>query len=216
MLRLKFGIKNIDYNNIAVLFMPYLEQWLSEQDNLFYSAISKVISKGGRPTAFSDRFLSLIPAKDNLVMLMFSRNKAECIKALQNVMAKNGIDARITYMNADSVERDGKCQLRIVLDLEEIDYAAVIGRFLPGIMQKLTEKEKQGGKLAGLLKGRQELALQAIRAALGVIQLTQLDELSADILMQYKAEVKEALNILLHNNNINADIYQFKAESILR
>ena len=75
MLRVEAEVKEINYDSLTELLMPYLVTWLTSQDSRFYGLISKFISKEGKPNRLSKFLISSIPKKTELAVWILPRFK---------------------------------------------------------------------------------------------------------------------------------------------
>lgn len=210
MIRAKLYVKDIDYNKIIELAMPYIVKGLSDKNNLFYDIVTGIISKNGKPSGFSKLLVTLIPNKNSLaasILLHFN----EVLKAyLNEQLKKNNIAASIKSVSFETIERSYGKMLKIEITVEDIDYEQTVANLTPVILQKLSEKGDKSGKLAQLLLNLKDLPSNMLAAAIGAIPTLQRDELLADILMEYREELTDTLNKIIENNNIQAQINEIK------
>lgn len=213
MIKAKFYVKEIDYNAMIELAMPFIAKGLSDKNNFFFDVVTGIISKNGKPTGFSRLLLSLIPNKDGVAASILPHFDEVFIEYLKEQLRKYRIVARIRSIKFETIERSHRKMLKIEITVEEIDYEQTIKNLAPVILQTLSEKEDKAGKLAKLLLGLKDLPANMLTAAIEVIPKWQRDELLADILMEYQEELTGTLNALAENNNVKAEISEIKVVS---
>lgn len=209
MLKAELYLKDINYNSITDIMMPYLAKWLSEKDNTFLDLFKNIISKKGKPSGFSKFLINIIPGKDYLVASIISNNEGVLVEYLNELIQKNGVIAVIREINFDTVEGSKKDMLKIEVTIDAIDYEETIVNLAPMLLQKMTEQEGNTSKLAQLLIKTKDLPCDVLKAAIGAIPKEQRDELLANILTIYKQELSESLNEAITKNNIKAEIKDF-------
>lgn len=214
MIKTKVYLRDIDYNTLVKLMMPYIERWLSEKDNIFYDLFTKIISKKGKPTKFSNLFVSFIPKKDELAAAILPHFDELILEYLNNILSKNNIIARIGTIKVDTIDRNQETLLRIVMDIEDINYEATIDYLLPLIIQRLSEKDDSSSRVGNLLMQMNELPSKALKAAMGAIALEERDNITAAVLTEYKVEIRDLMNLIILQNNIKAEISAIKIECI--
>ncbi|MDD3173916.1 MAG: hypothetical protein PHF63_09675 [Herbinix sp.] len=214
MLKTKIYLKEINYNTLVDLMMPFIEKWLTEKDNIFYNIFSKMISNNGKPTKLSKFLVSVIPNKSNVAASILPHFNEVLIEYLNNLLIKNGIAVRITSIKIESIERRYETMLRIEINIDEIDYEKTIDNLLSVMIQRLSEKEDKSGKIGRLLLSLNGLPNQVLKAAIGAIPKEQRDELAASIISEYKEELADILNSIVSQNNIKAEISEINIHSI--
>jgi hypothetical protein len=209
----KFYIKNINYDTIVELTMPYVVQWLSEKDNLFYDILKSIISKKGKPSKFSKLLVSIIPKKTDMTAALLPHFDDVLVEYLNNLLMKNGVTAKITSIDFDSMERRQETMLKIEITIDNIDYDKTVEGLLPVILQKLSEKEEKSSRIAKILKSLDGLPGNMVKGALGAIPKGQRDELAVMLLTEFRDELTETLNTVVNKNHIEAEISEIKFDS---
>jgi hypothetical protein len=206
--------KNIDYNTIVETAMPYLANWLSEQDNFFYEILKKMISKKGKPTAFSKILVTLMPKKSEMAAAILPHFDDVLIEYLNNNLIKKYASARISSLKMDTVERRNDTMLRIEIKVEDIDYEKSASALFPLLLSKLSDKDEKTQKIAHLIEGLGELPNQVILAALGAIPVQQRDELAVKILSEFDLELVTTINSIIEGYHMKANVTNIKVDSI--
>lgn len=213
MIRTKIYVKNINYNTLIKLLMPYIEQWLNEKDNFFLDILSKIISTNGRPTKFTDLLISFVPKKDDLAAAILPHFDEVMIEYLNHMLSRNGIIALIISIKTDTIERKNESLIRIVIDIDIIDYVASMEHLLPQIIHRLTQMKDSSGRIGKLLLDMKESPIKMMKGAIEAIPAEERDELVTAILTEYKIELRNLLNSIILKNNITAEINAIKIEN---
>ncbi|HWT76917.1 MAG TPA: hypothetical protein VN258_19625 [Mobilitalea sp.] len=206
MIRVRFYLLDINYHSLVDSVMPYLTKWLSEKDNLFFDAFSKIISKDGKSSAFSRFVVSLIPNKEHLISSILTHYDELLTEYVKDLLKNNHIIAKLKGIHFEAVEGSRKDMLKVEFAIEDIDYEQTILQLIPQLMQKMAEQDGKSGKLVRLLQRYNELPQNVLMAAIGAIPKEQRDKLLAEILMEYSEELTGALNMMIAKNNIKAEI----------
>lgn len=213
MLVIKIFAKKINYNTIVEIAMPYITQWLSEKDSLFYKIIKNTISKNGKATAFSKVLVTILPKKNNMAASLMPHFDDALIEYANSMLEEKQVIAEITSLKMDSIERRKVKMLKIEVKVDHIDYEKTVDNLLPMLVQKLSEKDEKTKRVADIISGLGELPRNMLQAALGVIPVDQRDDLIAQILSQYNKELIEILNSVVEKNQIEAEISDIKIEA---
>lgn len=213
MIRTEIFIKNIDYDTLVRIMMPYLEKGLTEKDNLLTGLFAKIISKDGKPTKFSNLLLSLIPKKEDMVACILPHFDELLIELMNSQLEKNKIIARVTNLAIDSLTGKNGKALRLRLEINSIDYEKTIENLMPYLLQWLSEKAHSVGRIGGLLLEWKGLPVTMVKAAIGVIPVNQRDEIVVALLTEYRKELKSFLNEMLVRNHISAEICKIVIEN---
>lgn len=208
MLRVRLYLKDIDYISILNLVMPYMEKWLSKNNNTLLELLKNLISKEGKPSGFSKFIVNILPCKDNILTSVVSNNGAVFTAYLNDLLRKNGIVVCIEKLYVVTVEGSKNDMLKVEVTIDAIDYEETMENLVPMILQKMSETENNTRKLAELLLSLNELPINMLKAAIGVVPRYQRDELLTKFLSLYTQEITEVLNSTLSKNNIKAEIEQ--------
>lgn len=214
MIRFHIYARNIDYNAFIELAMPYIVKWLSEKDNFFYEILKKIISKKGKPTAFSKILVTLLPKKAEMAAAILPHFDDILMEYLNNSIIPKYASAEVVSMKMDTIERRHDTMLRIEINIDDINYEKTAEALLPTLITKLSDKNETSAKVARLLKDLGELPNQVLAGALGAIPEKQRDELTAKILTEFADELVTMLNSVVTANNIKADISDIKVDSL--
>jgi|GEM_PF-4898612 hypothetical protein len=213
MIKAAIYIKDIDYETLLNLMMPQIEKGLTNKKNPILEVFSKVISKNGKPTKFSTLMMGLIPKKDEMVTCLIPHFDKVLIEYLNNQLAQNRITARVTDLKTDRIMRRNEAMMRILLELDSIDYMTILDNLLPTMIDSLSREEDKAGHIGNLLFSRKELSVNMVKAAVDVIPLQQRDVITVAVLTEYRVELRAFLNDLILKNNIRTKIIRVKFES---
>ncbi len=213
MIRIKGEVKEIDYDTLFELIMPFLVSWLSDQNNKFYGLVTKLISNQGKPNRLSKLIVSAMPKKTELAVWALPHFDEMLVEYMNHITKKNGIVARVSDLKAQTIERSGKKMLRIEFLIDEVDYEKTAEDLLPIILQQLSEKEDSSSKLPKLLLSLKKLPRQVLGAAVRAIPKEQRDEITCLFLNEYKEELTGVLNDLLLQNSIKAEVQNIKIDT---
>lgn len=213
MIYIKGEVKDIDYDALLELTMPYLISWMSDQNNKFYSLMTKVISNKGKPNRLSKLIISALPKKTELAVLALPHFDEMLVEYINHIANKNGIVARVSDLKAQTIERNDKKMLRIEFLIDEVDYEKTAEDLLPILLQQLSEKEDSSAKLPKLLLSLKRLPRQVLGAAVRAIPKEQRDDITCLFLNEYKEELTSLLNNLLVQNSIKAEIQNLKIDT---
>lgn len=206
MIRMNAYLQNINYITLVELMMPYMDKWLSEKDNLFYTALNKIIINDGKPSKFSKFIVSAIPKKTNLTASILQHFNDLLIEYLNNMLDREHIAAKVKYFKTDSIEGSKETMLKIEIQIDEIDYLKTIDSLLPKLIQGLSEKDDKSGRIGRLLLSFKGLPVQMMKAAIQAVPAEERDRLLAVLLSEYKEELAQLLNLTAARNNIKAEI----------
>ncbi len=209
-IRTRLYINNIDYDTLVEMLMPYIDKALSEKDNPLYGIVNRVINNDGKPSKFSKFLFSVIPDKSNMVALIFPYFDELMIKYTNELLIRNNLSAKIMSIKIKNCEGGQKAMLKIEIKLDEIDYEKTAENLLPQIIQKLSEKEDQSGKLGRFLLKFNGLPNQVLKAAIAAIPIEERDALVVAFLSEYKEEIITACNEMITQNNVQANISEMK------
>jgi len=213
MLKIKAQVKDINYDTLIELFMPYLVAWLSDQDNKFYGLVSKLISKEGKPNRLSRFIVSALPKKTELAVRILPHFDDMLMEYINNQLDKNLVFARVKELKAETIVRSSRAMLRIEFVIDEVDYEKTSDNLLPIILQQLSEKEDQSSKLPRILMSMKRLPRQVLGAAVRAIPKEQRDEVTSIFLNEYKEELTALVNTLLIQNNIQAEVRELNVDT---
>lgn len=215
MIRAVFYVKDIDYQMLIDTMMPYIEKGLTKKDNPASDLFSKLISKNGKPTKFSNFMVSLIPKKDEMVACLMPHFDEVLIQYLNSMLSDHGIPAKVTGFKTDSITRKQESLLRFVVVIDSIDYEAAAQNLLPTLLSKLMEKQDSAGRIGHLLFGMKELPAAMVKAAIAAIPPLQRDDIAAAVLTEYREDLRKYLNEVIIRKEIKASIRKIKIESVI-
>lgn len=213
LIRAKCYIKDINYNSLVDIAMPYITKWLAEKNRILSRPLTNILSKNGKASGVSKFLVSLIPNKENLIASMLPRFDETLVEFLNDMAEENGIVVLVKTIDFIVVKGGNKDMLKIEVTIDNIDYEKTILNLTPSMLLKWSEQDNKSGNLAKLFLQTKDLPSNVLKAAIGAIPLEQRDELLAAILMEYKEELTESLNMMVTNNNIKAEINEISIKN---
>lgn len=204
-------VRKIDFDSLLRFMVPMLESGLANQSNPLLRMAAKVIARDGEPTGFASFFVNAMPKKEEIVAQLLPRFDEAMIQSLNTGMAEQGIRAEVSRIESKAIAVDRETILKFRLDMDHIEYESIIDYMLPGMLQKLSEKDS---KLGRVLLGMDKLPAAMLKAAIGVIPAGERDELVASILKEYKEDFINLLDSMLSEKNIKAEISRVEFEGI--
>jgi hypothetical protein len=204
-------VKKIDYDSLLRFMVPMLESGLANQSNPLLRMAAKVIGKDGEPTGFASFFVNAMPKKEEIVAQLLPRFDEVMIRSLNAGMAEQGIHAEVSRIESKAISDGREATLKFGVVIDHIDYESIIDALLPGMLQKLSEKES---KLGRVLLGMNQLPASMLKAAIGVIPVNERDSLLVSILKEYKEDFINLLDTMLQEKKIKAEISRVEFEGI--
>jgi len=104
--------------------------------------------------------------------------------------------------------------LKVEVKIDDLDYEKIIKSKMPGILQELSKQDDKMSKLAHILIGLEDLPINMINAALGVLSKQEKEDLMVKIFTEYKDEIVNFINSKAHKNSISAEFIEINITTI--
>lgn len=215
MIKAVFYLKDIDYQTLIDTMMPFIEKGLSKKENPVTNIFSKLISKNGKPTRFSNFLVSLIPKKDEMVACLMPHFDEVLVQYMSGLLSEHGIPAKVTGLKTDTFTRKQESLLRLCVEIDAIDYQTAVQNLLPSLLITLSNKQDGTGRIGHLLLGIKELPVTMVKAAIDAVPPQKRDDLVATVLTEYREDIRKYLNEMIVSKQIKAEIRKIKIESVI-
>jgi len=205
-LTIRMKLIEIDYEKLAERFLPELFDDDAEETGLAKRLAGKLLVKDGEASSFTKGLLKLIPNQvSNSVAYHLILSNQECIRLIINQALEKYLQGiavtSLRFMEAKETAHD---ELKIQIELKEIDYNSVITRLLPKLLEGISSQPGKTGRLGKLLLTLGEKPEQMLAAALDILTQEEKDKLLKQIFDLYREDLIEGLNHVAEQQNISA------------
>ena len=212
MIKLLIKFIRVDYDQIAKLLLTEALEGAEESNRLSKRLAGRLLVKDGGTSPLAEGVLRLIPeqTKGSLAYQLILLNQDRIMSAINQSLLQKLKGLSLFDLQIIDRNRTVNDVIKLELTLNEIDYNTVCGQLIERLLEKLSQKEGQFGRLAQVFLGLGDVPSDMVAAALSVLSQEAKDQLLIDLFTGCQDDITERINKGLEQQGISAQVEQLK------
>jgi hypothetical protein len=202
----------VDYDQFAERLIPEALVGAMESESLSMRIAGKLLVKGGETSSLAKGVLKFIPqqAKGAFAYQLILRNRERIKEELNQLLMKEFPGLVLTDLTILDTEKGVYDMVKLEVSLREIDYNSVPEQLVMKLLNQMSQKPDQSGKLAQILLSLGDAPGKMVTAALSVLPQEAKDQLLVELFAVYQEDVVEGLNHMLQQQGFSAQLSKLK------
>ena len=212
MIKLLIKFIQVDYDQIAKLLLTEALEGAEESNRLSKRLAGRLLVKEGGTSPLAKGVLRLIPeqTKGSLAYQLILLNQNRIMSAINQSLLQKLKGLSLFDLQIIDRNRTVNDVIKLELTLNEIDYNTVCGQLIEKLLESLSQKEGQSGRLAQIFLGLGDVPSDMVAAALSVLSQEAKDQLLIDLFTSCQDDITEGINMVLEQQGISAQVEQVK------
>ncbi len=212
MIKLLIKFIQVDYDQIAKLLLTEALEGAEESNRLSKRLAGRLLVKDGGTSPLAEGVLRLIPeqTKGSLAYQLILLNQDRIMSAINQSLLQKLKGLSLFDLQIIDRNRTVNDVIKLELTLNEIDYNTVCGQLIEKLLESLSQKEGQSGRLAQIFLGLGDVPSDMVAAALSVLSQEAKDQLLIDLFTSCQDDITEGINKVLEQQGISAQVEQVK------
>jgi hypothetical protein len=202
----------VDYDQIAERLIPEALEGAVESESLSLRIAGKLLVKGGETSSLAKGVLKFIPqqAKGAFAYQLILRHRERIREKLNQLLMRELPGIVLIDLRILDTEKGVYDMVKLEISLREIDYNSVSEQLVIKLLNNMSQKPDQSGKLAQTLLSLGDAPGKMVSAALSVLPQETKDQLLMELFAVYQEEVVESLNHIIQQQGFSAQVSKLK------